>query len=128
MEACLRAVFNLPTFPESKVSDDNVHALLSDFNNDISRLVYHEAGHVVVSEILCPKSVNFAYAYNDDEERGGITNYYNDGTYTSLYWEKSRIISSLGGRAAIEQKYRICDIGGESNLEIKRLKEQRFLF
>lgn len=128
MEACLRAVFNLPTFPESKVSDDNVHALLSDFNNDISRLVYHEAGHVVVSEILCPKSVNFAYAYNDDEERGGITNYYNDGTYTSLYWEKSRIISSLGGRPALEQKYRICDMGGESNLEIKRLKEQRFLF
>lgn len=113
MEACLRTVFNLPSFLESEVDDGNVHNILSDFNNVISRIVYHEAGY----EILCPKSVNFVFAYNEDEESGGLTNYYNDGTYISLYWEKSRIISSLGGRPALEQKYRICDMGGERNLD-----------
>ena len=48
---------------------------------------------------------------------GGFTDYYNDRTCTPLYWAKSRIVGSLGGMAAIEQKYGIFDFGGERDLD-----------
>lgn len=81
-------------------------------------MVCHEAGHAIVSEILCPESVNFvAVMYDEDGEKSGVTNYYNDDTYTSLYWEQSRVISSLVGIVAVEQKYGIFEMGGEHDIE-----------
>ena len=113
MEACLRIVFGVPA---SLDGDDDSFSLLSDSNNVVSQLIYHEAGHAVVFEILCPESVNLISACN----RGvtsGFTNYYNDGSRTPLYWAKSRIIGSLGGMAAIEQKYGIFDAGCSRDLD-----------
>ena len=115
MEACLRTVFDVPASLDD--DDDDYYTLLSDSNNVISQIVYHEAGHAVVSEILCPESVNLVSAYNRGDAKGGFTDYYNDRTCTPLHWEKSRIIGSLGGIAAIEQKYGIFDIGGERDLD-----------
>ena len=78
--------------------------------------MYHEAGHAVISEVLCPESVTLVSAYNAARKRGGFTSYYNDNSKTPLYWNKSRIIGSLGGVAAIEQKFGISDIGCERDL------------
>jgi cell division protease FtsH len=115
MEACLRTVFDVPASLDD--DDDDYYTLLSDSNNVISQIVYHEAGHAVISEILCPESVNLVSAYNRGGAKGGFTDYYNDRTCTPLHWAKSRIIGSLGGIAAIEQKYGIFDFGGERDLD-----------
>lgn len=114
MEACLRIVFDVPTTADE---DEDSCTNLSDANYTSSQIVYHEAGHVVVSEILCPNSVTLVSAYNRSGNRGGFTNYYDDRTHTPLYWAKSRIVASLGGLAANEQKYGIFDIGGRRDLE-----------
>lgn len=117
MTACLRTVFDIPAALDNYDDNDDFATLLSDPNNIISQIVYHEAGHAIVSEILCPESVNFVFAYNNDETSGGITDCYNDRTHTPLYWTKSRIVGSLGGIAGIDQKYGIFHIGGERDLD-----------
>lgn len=116
MEACLRTVFDVSASLDDD-NDDDYYTLLSDSNNVISQIVYHEAGHAVVSEILCPESVNLVSAHNRGVSSGGFTDYYNDRTCTPLYWAKSRIVGALGGMAAIEQKYGIFDFGGERDLD-----------
>lgn len=116
MEACLRTVFDVPASLDDD-NDDDYYTLLSDSNNVISQIVYHEAGHAVVSEILCPESVNLVSAHNRGVSSGGFTDCYNDRTCTPLYWAKSRIVGALGGMAAIEQKYGIFDFGGERDLD-----------
>lgn len=115
MEACLRTVFNVPAPLDDY--DDDFYALLSDSSNVLSQIIYHEAGHAVVSEILCPESVNLISAHNRGGASGGFTDYYNDRTRSPLYWKKSRIIGALGGMAAIEQKYGIFDAGCERDLD-----------
>lgn len=114
MEALLRIVFNVPA-PDDNYNED-FYSTLFDPGNKNAHIIYHEAGHAVISEILCPKSVTLVSAYNREYENGGFTSYYNDNTYTTLYWEKSRIIGALGGIAAIEQKYGFYDLGAESDL------------
>ena len=56
-------------------------------------------------------------AHNRGGRSGGFTDYYNDKSQSTLYWNKSRIVGSLGGIAAIEQKYGIFDVGGERDLD-----------
>lgn len=114
MEACLRMVFNVPA-SESDFEDEDF-CDLRDAGSVKAHIVYHEAGHAVVSEILCPESVNLIYVHSRGGERGGFTSYYNDDSYTTLYWARSRIAASLGGLAAVEEKFGIPDIGGTRDL------------
>ena len=115
MVACLRTVFDVPALCGDDEEDLNFS--LADSNNEYAQIVYHEAGHAVVSEVLCPESVTLISAHNRNGKSGGFTDYYNDRTKTHLYWEKSRIIGSLGGIAAIEQKFGISDMGCERDLD-----------
>ncbi len=117
MEACLRTVFDVPASLDDYDDDEDFYTLLSDSNNVISQIIYHEAGHAVVSEILCPESVDLISAHNRGGACGGFTDYYNDRTRIPLYWAKSRIIVALGGMAAIEQKYGIFDAGCKWDLD-----------
>ena len=118
MEACLKTVFDVPaTFDDYDDFDDDLYTLLSDSNNNISQIIYHEAGHAVVSEILCPESVNLMCVYCKGENKGGFTNYYNDITHTTLYWAITRIIVSLGGIAAIEHKFGTFNVGCKQDLD-----------
>ncbi len=79
------------------------------------KIAYHEAGHVVVSEILNPESVIFVAVEND---KGGVTEYDRDMAYfnDSVKNQKGRIAVSLAGRACVEQKYGIVDYGGEGDV------------
>ena len=125
LDACLRIVFNVPTLAED--GDDHICcAKLSDGNYESSQIVYHEAGHAVVSELLCPDSVTLAYVYHRNRNSGGFVDCYNDKTYTPLYWKKSRILCTLAGMAANEQKYGVADIGGKSDLN-KAFREMKAL-
>ncbi len=103
----------------------NVSAICSNLGTDLSvadenyrQVVYHEAGHAVISEVLCPDSVTFINVHNNGSGFGGSTDYFNDNSTTYLYWEKSRIIGALGGIAAIEQKFGALDVGGGCDLDI----------
>ena len=114
LEACLRIVYDVPAVADD---DEDFHIDLPNANNAGAQIVYHEAGHAVVSEILCPGCVTLVSAYKRNGSGGGFTGYYNDEFYTPLYWAKSRIIAALGGLAANEQKYGVFDIGGGRDLE-----------
>ena len=116
IEACMRTVFHVP----ARVKDgeeEETDVCLSDFDNVDSQIIYHEAGHAVVSEVLCPESVTLVSAYKRGGGRGGFTDYYNDQSHTPLHWIKSRIIGSLSGIAAVKQRYGIVDMGGERDID-----------
>lgn len=116
MEAILRSAFHVPAAANNFGKEQPLN-LRTDPGDIASRIVYHEAGHAVISEVLCPESVNLISAYCRNGARGGFTDYYNDRTYDPLYWEKSRIIGSLGGIAAVEQKFGVIDAGNERDLD-----------
>lgn len=61
------------------------HNSLEDSTKFLSQIVYHEAGHAVVSEILCPESITLVSAHNRGGESGGFTDYYNDHSFAPLY-------------------------------------------
>lgn len=116
IEACMRTVFHVPARVKD-TEEEETDICLSDFDNVYSQIIYHEAGHAVVSEVLCPESVTLVSAYKLGDESGGFTDYYNDQSHTPLHWMKSRIIGSLSGMAAVEQKYGIVDMGGERDID-----------
>ena len=119
MEACMRTIFNVvsPSVDDDDYDDEDYYSVLSDLNNTISQIVYHEAGHAVVSEILCPESVTLVCAYSRGGANGGFTDYYNDRSTTPLYWAKTRIVGSLAGMAAVEQVFGIFDAGNSRDLD-----------
>lgn len=93
MEACLRTIFDVPAGNNDDYDDDyddddcdeecettQQNNSLEDSTKFLSQIVYHEAGHAVVSEILCPESITLVSAHNRGGESGGFTDYYNDHT------------------------------------------------
>lgn len=114
LEACMRTIFNVAA---KSIDDDDYYVALTDSKNIISQIVYHEAGHAVVSEVLCPESVTLVCVYSRGGGHGGFTDYYNDRSTTPLYWSKSRIVGSLGGMAAVEQVFGIFDAGNNRDLD-----------
>lgn len=117
MKACLRTVFDIE-FKNKEENDEFFNTDLSDHNSAYSQTVCHEAGHAVVSEVLCPGSVTLICALKNrrNGKNGFTAYYYNDSSQSSLYWDKSRVISSLGGMAAVEQKFGIQDCGSSCDL------------
>ena len=103
LKACLRTVFDKDGLANEQ---DDFSSHLSDPHHIASHMIYHEAGHAVVSEVLCPGSVTLVFAGNLRQEEGGFTRDY----------RKKRIITSLGGMAAMEQKFGLPDVGCASDL------------
>ena len=116
MEACMRTIFKVSAKSVFNENNEDYYSALSSSNNMISQIIYHEAGHAVVSEILCPESVTLVCAYSRDNKDGGFTSYHVDRSKTPLYLAKTRIASSLAGMAAIEQVFGIFDAGNSYDL------------
>ena len=75
IEACLRTVFDVPV----KVASDNETDWIDNMENpncQTTQIIYHEAGHAVITEILSPNSVALVSAYNRRSGSGGFTVYY----------------------------------------------------
>ena len=113
MEACMRTIFNV----SHDSFNDEFNCSLSDSDNLISQVIYHEAGHAVVSELLCPESVTLVCAYSSNDESGGFTDYYNDRKTNPFYWQRSRIVSTLAGMAAVEQVFGVFDTGNSRDID-----------
>lgn len=80
-------------------------------------MVYHEAGHATIAEVLNPGSVTLISAYCRDGESGGFTSYYRSEFSGSAERQQSHILGSLGGMAALEQKFGIIDTGASGDLD-----------
>ncbi len=115
IEACMRTVFDVPA-SAFDVSEEEGSSNLSDSNSEISQIIYHEAGHAVVSELLFPESVTLISAHSRGGQSGGFTSYYLDPKVASYRWRKSRIISALGGMAAVEQRFGLVETGSARDL------------
>lgn len=115
-KACMRTVFDVPA--ESLKKDDmDWYSNLHDYDRVSSQIVYHEAGHAVISEVLCPESVTLVSVYSRSGSSGGFTAYYHDPSERLLMkWQKIGIIGVLGGMAAIEQRFGIIDSGNSRDL------------
>lgn len=111
----MRTIYNVPAAEDDDCDEDS-YADLDDSNNAFSQIVCHETGHAVISEILCPESVTLVSVHNRGES-GGFVDYYNDHRIAPLDWKKSRIVSTLGGAAAIEQKFGVFDVGCRRDLD-----------
>ncbi len=115
IEACLKTVFNVPT----KMSSDNEDNWVDNLQNpscQSTQIIYHEAGHAVVSEILNPNSVTLVSAYGRKYNSGGFTAYYKNREDLPLQRLQKRIVGALGGKAATEQKFGIVDSGTGKDL------------
>ena len=110
VKAIMRLIFDAPESDEL------------DQNEFIDNICTHEAGHIVVSEILEPESVSFATVKKHDGETSGFVSYHNNDNYfESITFMENRIKSLLAGKAAIEIVYGIIDVG--STIDIDRASE-----
>ena len=116
MEACMRTIFKVAASSADDYIKDDTSAT-DKCASAYSHIIWHEAGHAVVSEVLCPGSVTIVSAYSRAGTPGGFTAYYNERNTAPLYWSKSRITGSLAGMAAIEQKLGFFDIGNSTDLD-----------
>ena len=114
MRACLHTIHDVPNevLCESSFDTD-----LSNADDPRTRVVYHEAGHATIAEVLNPGSVTLISAYCRDGESGGFTSYYRGGFSGSAERQQSHILGSLGGMAALEQKFGIIDTGASGDLD-----------
>ncbi len=82
------------------------------------RVAIHEAGHVVVSEILSPGSVDFSSINcQESQKAGGLTSYMPNEEEAYLFEGlEKRIMISLGGKASVEVVTGEIDTGANSDL------------
>lgn len=103
IKACLRVIFKAP---ESVLESDSV-----------AELAFHEAGHAVIAEVLEPNSINLISVCKHNGEIGGITSYYQpDNYFNSKKCMETRVISLLGGKAALEIAFGQIDVGVKSDM------------
>lgn len=115
IDACLQTVFDVPI----KVSGDNEDEWVENLQNPnciSTQIVYHEAGHAVIEEILNPNSVTLISAYSRKFGSGGFTTLYRSQNELPLQRKMKRVIGVLGGMAATEQKFGITDSGTTRDL------------
>lgn len=108
IQACLRIIFKLRPVPHTVI----------DLSRDdrATSTVYHEAGHVVVSELLSPGSVLLSIACCENEVRTGVTRVRKDRRWSINYCEQDLLVS-LAGRAATEMQLGILDTGACRDLD-----------
>ena len=95
----------------------DAHTDLSDRDDLRTRIIYHEAGHAVISEILFPESVTIISAYSREDCKNGFTGIYRELSIDPMKWQKGDVLAALGGMAALDHRFGITDKGAEQDLE-----------
>ncbi len=116
VDACLDIVF------EASEIDKN----LSEAT--LKRIAYHEAGHALISEVLDPGSVAVMSMRKTCSDKLGFVRYYRAESeeWTHEYYE-NLIITSLGGKAAIEIVFGESDLGVNADLHNAFEKAKRLV-
>ena len=107
IKACLRVIFDAP---ESVTGTADT--------TDARMVATHEAGHVVVAEVLRPGIVNVASISRHAGDTGGVTCVTKPELYDYSYeMHEETIMRHLAGRAAVEVVYGIPDVGSEYDMK-----------
>ena len=108
VRACLRVLYDAPEAED---------ALFSEVVEKNKMTAYHEAGHIVIAEILEPESVTLASIAVYVGGIAGITSFYQTEEYfKSIKYMKNRIKVLLGGKASTELEYGEVDVGASNDL------------
>ena len=104
-----------------KVQIDNLlnnelNASLAGRRDLMTNIIYHEAGHTTVREVLMPGSITLVSAYSGFGESGGFT-IFHDVDETVIEDAHAEIIGGLGGCAAIELKFGLRDMGSSGDFD-----------
>lgn len=99
ISACLRVIYRAP---EMK----NIYT-----PEELKSIAYHEAGHVVISEVLEPGSVNLVSVRSNYGNVGGFVNYYSEDNFVNKQGLENRVIVLLGGKASTEICFGEVDVG-----------------
>ena len=93
---------------------------LNNANSRSAQVIYHEAGHAVVSEVLNPGSVTIVSVLGGERSVGGMTVYsdLNNKDADPFNLKIQHIISGLGGMAGVECKFGIANCGASEDLDI----------
>lgn len=110
LAAYLRTIIDVPSAFPGEAADEN------GVNESLRQVIYHEAGHAVVSEVLRPQSVSLLFVCQHYSELRGYTNYDINDCSSVVFSSESHIIIGLGGRAAVEQKLGVTDMGCAEDL------------
>lgn len=116
IKACMKTIFKM--YDDYLDTDIDYCKQLNDKNCISTQVIYHEAGHAVVSEILCPNSVTVVSITGNTSGNGGLTAYYKNPALNHLTLKKHNIIGSLAGMAALEQKFGIVDCGSSKDISM----------
>lgn len=105
IQACLAQIYGTP-------EDENEMP-----EKAVLRCAIHEAGHVVVNEVLNPGSVTFATVLVN-KRIGGFTSYEHEkGFYEDFENNEIFIMGVLGGKAAVEVVTGTIDMGANSDMD-----------
>ena len=81
-------------------------------SHELKKVAYHEAGHLVMCEVLCPGSVGIvSLRKNGRSSTGGFVR-----RCKKLPDAESQILVCLAGKAAVELNYGICADGCETDI------------
>ncbi|MBO4868386.1 MAG: AAA family ATPase [Clostridia bacterium] len=114
IKACLHTVHDIPN---DVLNRGHLDVDIYDANEQVTRVIWHEAGHAAVAEVLDPGSVTLVSAYSGNKSSGGFTSQYNNGNNGIIEYRMADVCISLAGKAALEQKFGITDIGVSRDLE-----------
>ena len=99
VKACLHSKFGIP----EKILDDKVEPVdLFDKTCERAKVIWHEAGHAVVSEVLAPGSVDLVNSLGTVEGKRGCTCCDLKMVTDSMESLEVSIMTGLGGMAATE--------------------------
>ena len=110
VKACLDVVFRA----DSAAADAGAIDVTRPGND--SRVVWHEAGHVVVNEVVRPGSVALASARWRSSRCGGFVHTTRSKDIDSVFSMQEHLAGALGGRAAVDLEFGIVDAGAQNDL------------
>ena len=84
---------------------------------ELQAVAYHEAGHVVVAELLQAGAVNFVSVRSHGGNSGGFTNFYQpQGYWVKKKYMEDRVMVALAGKASTEICFGETDVGTNDDL------------
>ena len=92
----------------------------------LSASAYHEAGHAIVEEILRPGSVAVASIKTYHSGIAGVTcEMYPDERWDTDLDQQINIRAMLAGKAAVQAKFNVTDIGATLDIKMAKVAERR---
>ena len=114
MEEVVQACLDVVLRADSVATDAGAIDVTRPGND--SRVVWHEAGHVVVSEVVRPGSVALASARWRSSRCAGFVRTTRSEDIDPVFSMQEHLAGALGGRAAVELEFGIVDAGAQNDL------------